>query len=77
MSIIICKNCKRRTHTSTCGKYFYEPDETSGCSLKLYTNKCFAAIDENGKWVKGCAYEEADEFEKWFADTKFINCTGR
>ena len=64
---IICKNCGKRTHTSTCGKYFY-----AGYPLGLHTDKCFVAI-EDGKWIKGCAYEEADEFEKWWVDTKFIN----
>lgn len=55
MPAIKCKGCGRLTNTATSKFNRGNPPEV-----------CYAAY-ENDKWVKGCGFEDAPEFEKNFA----------
>lgn len=56
MPAIKCKGCGRLTNTATSKFNRGNPPEV-----------CYAAYDESNKWIKGCGYDNAPDFEKKFA----------
>jgi len=57
MPIVICKGCGKKTNTA-CSKF----------NRGKPPNECYAAYDDkNKKWIKGCGFENASNFEKAFA----------
>lgn len=55
MAMTTCKNCNKRTNTAV---------------LDYEQEKCVATFsDETKKYVKGCGYETASDFDKKFADS--------
>ena len=58
MPVIECNKCGGKTNTALC----YHIDRTDGkaeyCILRW----------ENDGWVEGCGYQDANEFEKPYAD---------
>jgi hypothetical protein len=66
MSDKICANCGRLTNTAVC-------QWTDPIRPDKKANKCYVAF-ENGKWVKGCAYDEADPiYEKPIFDKLILS----
>ena len=55
MTVFICKGCGRQTN-SVCSEF----------NKGKPPNCCYAALVD-GKWVKGCGFERADDFSKAFA----------
>ncbi|MCW7076412.1 MAG: hypothetical protein OCU18_03860 [Candidatus Syntrophoarchaeum sp.] len=55
MTVFTCEGCGRQTN-SACSEYNQNDPPTS----------CHAAFVD-GKWVKGCGFEKADDFSKAFA----------
>lgn len=63
MSVVTCKNCGRVTNTAV-SDHLDEKD--TGVATK-----CYAAWEDNN-WVKGCSFEEADDFvKKYIVDRLF------
>ena len=61
MSGMICDNCGRQTNTALCDWVNREPHDGRA-------DRCFLAYVD-GEWVKGCAYDDANGFEKHYPDT--------
>lgn len=60
MSTLTCRQCGSTTNTALCDHINSKDD---------MADRCFAKFDfSTVAWVKGCAYDEASEFEKAFAD---------
>jgi len=59
MPIVKCVLCGYRTNTAVSSHL----DANSG-----EANGCYARLDKDGKWAKGCNYNFADVFEKTFAN---------
>lgn len=55
MTVLICNGCSRQTNTACCHHHRGNPPDY-----------CYAAW-EDGKWVKGCGFDKADDFSKAFA----------
>jgi len=63
MPVATCK-CGRLTNSATSD--FWEQYRL-GISLdEVRPTRCYARR-ENGKWIKGCAFDEASEFDQKFA----------
>jgi len=62
MPAIPCKGCGRTTNTAV-------SDHLSG-TINEEAAECYAAFVD-GKWVKGCGYDNALDFQKSYA-TKII-----
>ena len=56
MSIIDCPNCGNKTNTAVCTELWDK--EKARCVAKI----------EDGKFVKGCGYDVASEFDRNFAN---------
>ena len=50
MPIKICRNCGAKTNTAVCDWIDSKDDKA---------DKCYAKF-EDGKWVKGCGYDDCD-----------------
>ncbi len=61
MSSIVCTTCGRTSNTAVAN---YWPD--------LVVTKCYAAF-EDGKWVRGCAYDEVRDYKKQMIDKLLEN----
>jgi len=59
MPVMKCILCSHQTN-SIVSKYWMFEDG--------FAHGCFARLDKDGKWEKGCHYAFADNFEKTFAD---------
>jgi len=57
MGIKTCRKCGSTTNTAVCD-HVDSPDHLA--------DQCYLAWD--GRWVKGCSYDSADEFSKHFCD---------
>lgn len=64
MPIIICAKCGRATNTAVSDHINRKPYDGKA-------DRCFVA-HEDGRWVKGCSYDDANEYEKHYAD-KVLN----
>ena len=58
MPTLICKSCGSTTN-SVCSKTFI-------LRRKMVADKCYAAF-KNDKWVKGCDFDNATDFNKAYA----------
>ena len=63
MPIIKCAKCGYTTNTACSHHHF--PRRKDGKA-----NKCYARW-KKGKWIKGCSFDEGDEFDKSFARSLF------
>jgi hypothetical protein len=61
-----CKNCNSITNTTVC-EWDFETVEFDAKMENGIAEKCFARF-VNGKWERGCAYDQADEFTKHFVN---------
>lgn len=59
MSALVCERCGGLTNTAVADHMFKFQDNRA--------TRCFAKFVE-GQWGKGCAYEEASNYEKEMAD---------
>ena len=67
MSITKCVNCGRTTNSATSN--YFSNTEMDGKTKKeiCIVTRCYAAF-VNGKWVKGCAYDDIDPMRKSMVD---------
>ena len=66
MPTAICK-CGKKTNSATSNYWKVYQDNPTALNDVIPT-ECYAAI-EFGKWVKGCWFDEASDFDKRFAIT--------
>ena len=61
MSSLICANCGSTTNTTVCDWISRRLDDGKA-------DRCFLKWENDG-WAKGCAYDDANRFEKHTADS--------
>lgn len=59
MSVLTCSRCGAKTNT-ICSERWDEPEGMA--------HKCYARYNSEGKWERGCAYNEGGPFDKYRAD---------
>jgi len=58
-----CKGCGKITNTATSDAWHHED---------FIARKCYVAWEDDGRAIEGCGYEEADIFDKEFADKLLV-----
>jgi len=69
MPAVKCLSCGRITNTAVADwldcKQNYQDNKTS----PEFADRCFAAVDsKNNVWVKGCAYDDDDNYKMSFVN---------
>lgn len=60
MPAVTCLRCKRDTNTAMCDWIDCEKNKTlEGSDYPKYADRCYAAWVD-GKWEKGCAWDDED-----------------
>lgn len=67
MSNKTCLGCGGMTNTAVCD-YLHHSD--------WQPRKCYARF-EDGRWVKGCGYDEANQMDKQFVDHLTVDTEGK
>jgi len=60
MPAVTCLRCNRTTNTALCDWINCEKNkELKGADFPKYADRCYASWVD-GKWVKGCAWDDED-----------------
>lgn len=59
MSVLTCSRCGATTNT-VCSEWLGAPEGMA--------HKCYARFDSEGRWERGCSYNEGGPFDKHCAD---------
>ena len=65
MPVVTCNKCGNKTNSAT-SDYWTEVEKAGSTIPEVRATKCYAAFVD-GRWVRGCSFAEADEFNRRFA----------